>query len=207
MSARSTAFKDLVFALLVGCIAPVAWAELNHEIVGIPDEVSAGSNAYHTSFYYEILIDRPAALIWPHLIQQSTWIESDFEPVSGVPGQVGNIQRLYAGQQFYMQTLKVIPEKLLLQVNLPSLYRDEYSTGVGIFTLHPVCPNARCNSTRLSVIMDRRYVWQGEGHNGTRDVRGSVDFNEATRVAWEDNYLPRLKSLAEAESVDAAVRN
>ena len=107
-------------------------------------------------------------------------------------------------QDFYLQTVKVIPEKLLMQVNLPSLYRDEYSTGVGIFTLHSLCPTARCDSTRVSVIMDRRYVWQGDGSNGTRAVRASADFNEATRAAWEDNYLPRLKSLAEDEPLDAA---
>lgn len=201
MNPGSAARQSVLLKTIVLCgWAMFAQADLNHEIAGIPDEMSAASGTYHAPFYFETLINRPPDVVWPHLTDLASWIEFDFLPVSGRPGHEGEIVQLYAGQDFYTQTVKVIPDKLLMSVNLPSVYRGEYSTGIGIFLLAPLCADSSCPGTRVSVIMNRRYVWQGDGENGTRQVRESADFQAATRAAWEGRYLPALKKLAETEN-------
>jgi len=156
---------------------------------------SAEDDVYLVTFHYEISIAKPARAIWPHLLDPGSWMyEFELAHVSGPVGQEGEVRRLYEEQDFFVQTTKLIENRLYVSVNLPSTFRDEFSTGIAIITLTEVN-----ESTIVALTMSRRYTWLGEGPNPTREIRESEAFQESTRATWEEKFLPRLRQLAEAD--------
>lgn len=168
-----------------------------------PATPSLDPDRYHVVFNYQVVIDRPAADVWPQLIRLNKWIGFDLLHVDGPRMQEGEVFRLYKGQDFFFQTIKMIPEQLYVGVNLPSSFRGEESTGIAIFSLSEID-----DRTIVSVTMSREYLWSGEGPNPNREIRESSEFIENTRVAWEERFFPRLRELVENQSPpDLAVGN
>jgi hypothetical protein len=85
-----------------------------------------------------------------------------------------------------------IENKTFTIVNLPSTFNQELSTGVAIINLHQAG-----EETLVSLIMSRRYTWQGEGENTMKSKRASSEFQAGTSAMWND-FLSKLKSLSES---------
>jgi uncharacterized protein YndB with AHSA1/START domain len=151
-----------------------------------------GSDSYRFVSHYRITIDVPVSTVWKHLVDVGAWMyEFDMTLESGVPGEVGEIRRLYSGQEFLVQITKVVPNEMLAISNLPSTFNGEYSTGVSVITL-----NESNGGTVVDLTMSRRYEWRGEGENPMQARRASAEFNASTDATW-GRFLERLRSLCE----------
>lgn len=155
-------------------------------------------DTYNFVSHYRVQIDAPREQVWPILLNLKSWMyEFELSTISGAPGTEGQILRLYTGQDFKTQTTKIIPNEMISIVNLPMTFKDEFVTGISVFTLH------QTNSgTEVSLTMSRRYTWTGEGDNPLRVTRNSEEFQNQTRSMWQDRFLKRLKNLAEGNPVD-----
>ena len=174
----------LILLLILGFPHPLWASTLTVE----PDE-----KTYHFVSHYRVVIDATATTVWKHLVNLGSWMyEFEMDSVSGDPGKEGEVLRLYATQDFYVQITRTVPNELLVIVNLPSTFRGESSTGVGVISLHEVSGH-----TTVDLTMIRRYTWQGDGINPMKRTRESQVFVESTRAMWQDRFLEKLRSLAE----------
>ncbi|MEL7046998.1 MAG: SRPBCC family protein, partial [Pseudomonadota bacterium] len=150
-------------------------------------------DAYNFVTHYRVLINAPASVVWPVLLDFNAWMyEFKQSTVTGVPGTPGHILRLYEGQDYLTQLTAIEPQHMLTIVNLPLSLNGEFGTGVGVITLHE--SNDR---TEVSLTMSRRYSPVGEGFGELRATRESPEFQARTRAMWRDRFLERLKSVAE----------
>jgi hypothetical protein len=157
----------------------------------IVEEVDGKS--YNYISFYEVTIDQRIGLVWPQLKNLSSWMfEFELSNVAGDIGQEGEVLRLYPKQDFFIQVAKIIPEKLFAIVNLPVKFKDELSTGNAIIHLTEVD-----EKTVVSITMNRRYTWLGQGENPMRAIRKSESFAMNSKVMWEEKFLGRLKQLTE----------
>ncbi|MDJ0910109.1 MAG: hypothetical protein QNI99_13010 [Woeseiaceae bacterium] len=153
-----------------------------------------GGEAYYFSSHYTVEIDAPVSAVWDQLIDLGSWMyEFEMSLESGAPGEEGEVRRLYAEQDFFIQTIKAIPNELLVFANLPATFNGEESTGVTVISL-----SEADGVTTVSLTMSRRFSWAGTEPNPMRAMRESPDFQERTRAMWEDRFLGRLRSLIES---------
>lgn len=172
-------------ALAVICISPATASET---ITPEPD-----GSVYHFVTHYAVQINSPASAVWDQLIDIGSWMyDFDLLHESGNAGQEGDVRRLYAGQEFFIEITKVIPGQLLVFANLPARFNGEYSTGVTVITL-----DEADGTTTVNLTMSRRYSWDSKEPNPQRSMRESRDFQERTRAMWQDRFLGRLRSLVE----------
>ncbi len=153
-----------------------------------------GAEAYYFSSHYTIEIDASASAVWEQLIDLGSWMyELELSLESGSPGEVGEVRRLYAEQDFFIQTIEVIPNELLVFANLPATFNGEESTGITVISL-----SEANGATIVRLTMSRRFSWAGTEPNPMRATRESPEFQERTRAMWEDRFLDRLRSLVES---------
>ena len=150
------------------------------------------ADSYHYVDHYEVLIDAPSEDVWPHLLDMGSWMHGfDMLHESGPTGSEGQVLRIYEGQDFFLEIVKIIPGRVLVGVNLPSNMEGEESVGISMMTLTDVD-----GKTLVSNFMSRRYDWAEDAPNPLKERRGSGAFRELNRSLWEDS-LARLKALAE----------
>lgn len=149
------------------------------------------ANSYHFVDTYEILIERPPDVVWPQLANLASWMGAMLHE-SGPVGAEGEVFRLYEGQNFFAQIVKIVPEKMLVVVNLPSSVEGEELEGISMLTLTEVD-----GSTLVSNFMSRHFHWIGAGPDVRRERRTSPEYQEFNREMWEEQLLPRLRELAE----------
>jgi hypothetical protein len=112
--------------------------------------------------------------------------------VSGPRHGEGEVFRLYNGENFFMQVTKIIPDKLLVGVNLPTAQQGESAlAGIVMVTL-----TGQGAKTVVSMFMSRQYSWFGKAPDPLRKVRGSERFAESRRAGFEKS-LQRLKTACE----------
>ena len=175
--------------LLIAVIASAPVAAASESLIAEPD-----GSSYHFVSHYSVDVAASAADVWDHLVDLASWMnEFDLSVESGSLGEEGEIRRLYAGQDFFIQVTKAIPGELLVFANLPSNFNGEASTGVVVISLHE-----SNGATTVRLTMSRRYSWDSEEPNPQRSMRESPEFLERTRAMWNERFLPRLKSLAES---------
>lgn len=150
-------------------------------------------NSYYYSDHHEIVIERHAEDIWPHLRDLASWMyDFAMEHHSGPVSQDGEVLRLYEGQDYFFEVTKTIQNELLIGTNLPMTTPEgESSSGIAYITLTEVE-----GKTVVSVYMNRKYSWLGDGDNPSRTLRESSEFSES-RNATFGRFLARLKELAE----------
>lgn len=148
--------------------------------------------SYHFVDTYEIWIDESPDKVWPHLLNVASWMY-DFSMIheSGAENEEGATYRLYEGQEYYIQLAKLIPEKLVVAVNLPSSVGGEQLAGIGMFVLTEID-----GKTLLSNFMTRHFVELDDSGNVLRETRVSPEFQRTTQERW-NRFLTRLKELAE----------
>lgn len=151
-------------------------------------------NSYYYSDHHEIVIDRQADVIWPHLRNLASWMyDFSMEHYSGPSDQDVEILRLYEGQDYFFEVTKTIRNELLLGTNLPMTTPEGESTsGIAYITLTEVE-----GKTVVSVFMNRKYSWLGDVENSSRTLRESSVFSEGRKTTFR-RFLARLKELAEA---------
>ncbi|MEJ2133557.1 MAG: hypothetical protein P8Y95_18495 [Gammaproteobacteria bacterium] len=130
--------------------------------------------------------------VWPHVVDVGEWMHGfDMQHESGPMKSEGEVLRLYEGQDFFFQIVKVIPERMMVAVNLPSSMQGERSVGVSMITLAAVD-----DKTLVSNFMSRQYDWSEQAPNPVKARRQSEEFREFNRTTWR-GFLTRLKQLAE----------
>lgn len=150
------------------------------------------ADAYHFVDTYEILIDAAPEDVWPHLVNVSSWMyEFSMIHEAGPRQAEGEVLRLYEGQDYFLQLVKLVPGKLMVGVNLPSLEEGEELTGIGMFTLTEID-----GKTLVSNVMARHSTWIEAQPTALRDTRRSAEFQQSTRDRW-NRFLIRLRQLAE----------
>jgi hypothetical protein len=150
------------------------------------------ADSYHFVDSYEIVIDRPAADVWPTLIDQTAWLNAEMTHESGPRNAEGEVLRLYPGQEFFVEIIELMPNRMFAVANLPSDIDGEKSVGIAMMTLTDVD-----GATLVSIFMARHYYWTGDGANPVRARRESAEFRELNRATWEDQLLPRLRDVVE----------
>jgi len=183
--------SKLIFraALAAACLYKTA---AHAEDFIIDSELAA---SYHFVATYEILIDRPPADVWPVVIDQASWTDFAMIHESGPRNAEGEVLRLYPEQEFFIEIIELIPERMFVVANLPSTIDGEESVGIAMMTLADVD-----GKTLVTNFMARHYNWTGDGPNPLRARRASAEFREFNRAGWEDQLLPRLRDLVEASS-------
>lgn len=189
---RGVRYRRLSVALCAALLLvafPLPMAAGADSLIEEPDAAS-----YRYTSHYSVRIDATPEVVWTHLTDLGAWMY-DFEMshVAGQPGEEGEVLRLYPDQDFLVQVVKIVPGRLLVVANLPSTFGGEFSTGTVVVALHE-----SEGVTEVRLTMSRRYTWQGDGPNPLRARRGSPEFAEETRALWQDRFLERLRSLAEA---------
>lgn len=150
-------------------------------------------NVYSFVSHYRLNIAAPAKTVWHHATHYGSWMNAfDMAHESGTPGTAGEVIRLYAGQDFFMQATAVVPEELLVLSNLPMTMQGEHATGIAVITL-----NETESGTTIDLTMSRRYSWDQEGENPMKAMRQSAQFQGNTEKMWR-GFLANLKELSEA---------
>ncbi len=151
------------------------------------------ADSYYFVDRYEILIDKPAADVWPNLLDLRSWMyEFAMIHESGPRKAEGEVLRLYEGENFFLEIAKIIPGQLILILHHPSTTRGEESVGIGMLTLTEIE-----GKTLVSVFASRQYSWFQEPPNPLRETRESAEFQENARITMEDRFLARLRDLAD----------
>lgn len=170
-------------------LSTIVWA--SEPVTSLPQPPS-----YHFISHHRTTIDRSAKEVWPHLLKLGSWmVDFDMTHVSGPIQQEGEILKLYAQQDFLIQIEKIIPNTLIVAVNLPSTFRGEHSTGTSVISLNEI--NGR---TIVDLTQIRVYTWLESGFNPLQELRQSAEFEQETNATW-DRFLLRLKQIAEGLAV------
>ena len=179
----------IALSLFASCLAQTGFTA--EQLTDEPDP-----RAYNYSSHHTITIAASAHQIWPQLTDLGAWMY-DFEMshVAGKPGEIGEVLRLYSGQDFLVQIIELVPNELMIMANLPSSFRGETSTGLGVINLRELEGNTE-PTTEVRLNMIRRYVWTQSGPNPQKVTRQSEEFQNNTQALWA-RFLNRLKELAE----------
>ena len=173
----------LIFGLLTLPVCSIA-------ATSVIDE--PGDGAYNIVSHYQVSIDAPEEVVWAQLLDLKSWMyEFELTTVAGHRGQAGEVLRLYEEQDFLIQLVMLIPNELLVMVNLPSTFQGEYSTGSGVISLYRLA-----GKTMVELTMSRRYTWMGEGINDQRSIRESEASIQNTDEMWQDRFLDMLRCLS-----------
>jgi hypothetical protein len=147
------------------------------------------ADAYFFVDHYEILIERSPEDVWPHILDLPSWMGLIHE--SGPRGEVGEVFRLYEGEDFFFETTKLIPHRLLFGVLHPFEIQGEESLGMGMVVLTDLG-----GKTLVSNFMSRHFAWFEDAPNPVRERRESVEYLEQTRN-MQNAGLARLKEQVE----------
>ena len=82
---------------------------------------------------------------------------------------------------------------MILLANLPSVENGEQSQGIAMVSVADVNGN-----TLVSIFMCRIYLGSEASNNAQRLTRESAEFAKQRKEVFQNNFLKKLKSLAEA---------
>lgn len=148
-------------------------------------------DAYYYVDHFEIIIDKPISDVWPHVVAMGTWMPwmaTEDSPEGTI--QEGKKVNLYGGS--YIEVVKIIPEKMVLLANLPSVENGEQSQGIAMVSVAEV--NGK---TLVSIFMSRIYSQLEASNNTQRLTRESAEFAKQRKEVFQNNFLKKLKYLAE----------
>lgn len=149
-------------------------------------------DSYYYVDHFEIIIDKPVSDVWPHVLAMGTWMPwmaTEYSPEGTV--QEGKKINLYGDS--YIEVVKIIPQKMILLANLPSVENGEQSQGIAMVSVADVNGN-----TLVSIFMSRIYLGSEASNNAQRLTRESAEFAKQRKEVFQNNFLKKLKSLAEA---------
>lgn len=156
-----------------------------------PLESEIGASYYYTD-HYEVLIEKPVEDVWPHILEMGSWMPWAAADEGGSVVSEGDIINLY--EDFYIEVAKVLPESMILLVNLPNSQEGEDTQGLAMVTAKEAD-----GKTLVSLFMSRIYYWFSIDENGLRERRSTSEFRASRRATYKENFLLKLKELAESE--------
>lgn len=101
-------------------------------------------------------------------------------------------ERVHLYGDFYIEVVKVIPQKMIVLANLPNVDRGEQSQGIAMVSV-----TEDNGKTLVSIFMSRIYNWFDSKENPQRKTRESSEFANQRKATFKDNFLVKLKQLAE----------
>lgn len=128
--------------------------------------------------------------VWPHVLEMGTWMPWAAGSEESSMRSQGDVINLY--DDFYIEVAKIIPESMILLVNLPNTQEGEDTQGIAMVTVKETGER-----TLVSLFMSRIYYWFGISENALRDRRAAPEFGESRRETYKENFLNTLKELAE----------
>lgn len=170
-----------IFVLLCSTIATAQISELQSDLGG----------SYYYTDHYEVTIDKPVADVWPHVLSMSKWMPwmANAVPASETVEE-GMRVNLYG--DFYIEVEKIIPERMIVLINLPVTDKGEQSQGIAMINI-----NEANGKTQVSIFMSRIYNWFEASENSQRKTRESTEFSAQRKATFQNNFLAKLKQLAE----------
>ena len=175
----------LVVSLLLTLIPTSTKAEI------FPLDVP-NSYSYYFVDHFEIVIDKPLKDVWPHVLAMGSWIPAmaggDLNPSSFSEGDIFNIYG-----NFNVEITKVIPENMILMINMPTSDKGERTQGVAMITT-----TETRGKTLVSLFMSRIYFWFTTDNNPQRITRETENFSVNRKSSYKDNFLTKLKEIAES---------
>jgi hypothetical protein len=155
-------------------------------------ELDAGlGDSYYYVDHFEIIIDKPLSDVWPHVIAMGKWMP--WMASKDSPNEIASEgQKVNLYGDFYIEVVKVIPQKMILLTNLPGVERGEQSQGIAMVSVIEI--NGK---TLVSIFMSRIYNWFEPTENPQREIRESTDFAKQRKATFKDNFLEKLKQLSE----------
>jgi len=151
-------------------------------------EADLGDSYYYVD-HFETVIDKPAQEVWPHVIKMGEWL-----PWMAEIRSVSEGDRVHLYGNFYIEVVKVIPQKMVMLANLPNTDQGEESQGVVMVSI------SKANGkTVVSIFMSRIHNWFSTKENPQRIIRSSEEFSAKRKTTFKDNALAKLKLLAEAQ--------
>jgi hypothetical protein len=152
---------------------------------------SAEDESYYYIDHYEVAIDKSVTEAWPLVVDLSAWIPG----LQGLNGrrpmaEEGETFLLY--DQFSMSVAKVVPEQLVVMVNLPAVQQREETQGVVMLSARQVGER-----TIVSLFMSRVFFWTDATENVLRATRESKEFSEQRKATYQA-MLNELKLVAES---------
>lgn len=174
--------------LVLLCVAPpcvpLAFAQID------PLDEHLGDSYYYVD-HFEVVLEKRLSEVWPTLVDLSSWMPGLAEANEPLPDMTqGAVFHLY--DDFYMEVAKIIPERMILLVNLPGSQQGEDTQGIAMISTHGVG-----DKTIVSIFMSRIFFWFEAEENPLRERRNSVEFVEARRSSYEDDILQRLREAVE----------
>jgi len=155
--------------------SPVAVAQVS------PLDSTLGESYYYVD-HYEVLIDRPASAVWPFVVDFGSWMPGILDANETRPiAKEGEIFRLYG--EFFMEVSKVIPERLLVMVNLPATQEREDTHGLMMLSVKEAD-----GRTVVSMFMSRIFYWFETEENALRERRESTELSMSRTSPW---YQPK----------------
>lgn len=172
---------------LINLIASSAMAQVQ------PLDIEEGASYYHSD-HFEVAIDAPLGDVWPHIENMGSWMPWMKKP-EGETQQIseGDIINLYGN--FNVEVAKIVPENMVLIVNLPSEDRAEKSQGIAMVSVSAIDEQR----TVVSIYMSRIYYWFSALENAQRVTRSSEEFAKSRKDMFQNLFLTNLKALAEGK--------
>jgi hypothetical protein len=176
----------------IRCLAVAVGIAASPAASGQPEIIDSNlADSYFFVDHYEIVIDRSPEEVWRYILDLPTWMGLIHE--SGPRGEVGEVFRLYEGEDFFFETTNLIPNRLLVGVLQPFEIEGEESLGMGMLVLTDLG-----GKTLVSNFMSRHFAWFQEAPNPMRERRESAEYVESTQ-RMQNTVLARLKELVENE--------
>lgn len=175
----------------------------------------------------EIVIDAPASTVWPHALNMGSWVE-DFhiEHTSGEANAEGEIQYLWPAavkvldgvatiaeqdrtleNAAVFKTLKIIPRKFWYAVKVPKMESIGWAQGrtetaaANILSSGGFLIWLTEIGGRTTVTAIRTKESQCPSEQVAKAMQESMrQYQPVAQSRWIEQYLPRLKALAEASS-------
>lgn len=177
---------SVVFCVLAGVLSKAVFAQIS----SLDSDIG---NSYYYIDHYEVSIEKPASDVWPFVVDLGGWMPGLREVNDNGPVAIeGEVFTLYGN--FQMEVVKVIPEKMLLLVNLPNIQEGEVTQGTAMVTV-----SEENGKTLISLFMNRIYLWPNSGKNILRQKRESSEHADSRRRMFEKGFLARLKELSEVD--------
>lgn len=161
-------------------------------IAQINDLQESLGDSYYYVDHFETIIDKPAEEVWPHVIEMGKWMPWMASKNSGAT-KISEGERVHLYGDFYIEVVKIIPQKMIVLANLPNVDQGEQSQGIAMVSI-----TESNGKTLVSIFMSRIYNWFDSKENSQRKTRESKEFANKRKETFKDNFLARLKQLSEA---------
>ncbi len=149
------------------------------------------AQSYFFLDHYEIIVEKTPDDVWPHVLDLPAWTGLIHE--TGPEQAVGEVLRLYEGEDFFLEISNLIPDRLLVGTLQPFEIDGERSLGQVMVVLTDLG-----DRTLVTTFWSRHFAWPGQSPHPLRARRESSDYLELNRNN-QNSMLARLKASAEAQ--------